>query len=144
MCRLASQGLGAESIAEGLAQAGYRPPKQAERWSRQAVRELLQRLGVRSPRTRARASLENHEWWLAALARRLGMPDTTLHAWVRRGWVRARQEPETQRWILWADAREVERLRQRRAVPAGYYSHQRWLDPALPAAHAHVTGELHC
>jgi DNA invertase Pin-like site-specific DNA recombinase len=41
--RLASQGLGAESIAENLAQAGYRPPKQAERFSRQAVRELLQR-----------------------------------------------------------------------------------------------------
>jgi hypothetical protein len=74
----------------------------------------------------------------------LSMPDTTLHAWVRRGWVQARQEPETQRWILWADTSEVERLRQRRAVPAGHYSHQRWLDTALPAAHAHLTGELHC
>jgi hypothetical protein len=118
--RRASQGLGAESIAEDLAHAGYRPPKQAERFSRQAVRELLQRLGVRSPRLRTRASLGHQEGGLADLARTLSMPDTTLDAWVRRGGVQARQEPETQRWILGAEASEVERLRQRRAVPAGH------------------------
>jgi hypothetical protein len=62
-------------MAEDLAQAGYRPPKQAERLSQQAVREWLQRLGVRSPRLRTRASLGHHEGWLADLARMLSMLD---------------------------------------------------------------------
>jgi hypothetical protein len=36
-----------------------------------------------------------------------------IHAWLRRGWVTGRQIASTQsHWILWADKKELERLRQ--------------------------------
>jgi hypothetical protein len=46
---LAQAGQRAGQIAECLAQEGYRPPKCAERFSRAAVLELMQRLGVIGP-----------------------------------------------------------------------------------------------
>ena len=46
----------------------------------------------------------------------LGMPQPTVHCWVRRGWIRGRKLPGTGgRWVLWADAEELERLRRLRA-----------------------------
>jgi hypothetical protein len=42
-------------------------------------------------------------------ARTIGMPDITLYDWVRRGWVKARQQPQPpRRWIVWADETEIE------------------------------------
>jgi hypothetical protein len=98
------------------------------------VQDLLRRLGVRHPRAefcskRPAPALGEHEWWLTDLAQALGMPPVTLYSWLRRGWVRARREEQApQRWILWADAAEVERLRERAQRPAGYYTRRLWLD----------------
>jgi DNA invertase Pin-like site-specific DNA recombinase len=132
LCEFTAEGLGSEQIAERLHQEGYRPPKQAERFSRQAVHELLGRLGLRRVRPRRRADLGEDEWWLADLERALDIPKATLHAWVKRGWVKARQQENSKRWIVWADEAEIERLKRRRALPAGHDSHQRWLDSASP------------
>jgi len=135
---LAQAGHPAGQIAERLAQEGYRPPKCAERFSRPAVRELMQRLGGHPPRTRRRATRAVHEWWVSALARTGGLPKTTLHPWRKRGWLQARWHAPTRRWSVRAEATELERLKERRALPPGDYRRRVWLDPAS----AHPTATL--
>jgi DNA invertase Pin-like site-specific DNA recombinase len=107
------EGMTVQSIAERLHQEGYQPPR-GERFGLQAVRDLRRRLGLSGrPRVRARAGLGPDEWWRSELTRTLGIPVGTLGHWIQRGWVRARQEPHgLRRWIVWADAAELERLRQ--------------------------------
>jgi DNA invertase Pin-like site-specific DNA recombinase len=125
---LAQAGQCAGQLAEYLAQEGYRPPKCAARFSRAAVLELMQRLGVHQPRARRRAALAAHEWWISDLARMVGIPTTTLHAGRQQGWLQARWHAQTHRWIGWADGAELARLTPRHAVPVGADSRQRWLD----------------
>jgi hypothetical protein len=55
------------------------------------------------------------------------MPPSSLLNWTRRGVVRARQERSgLQRWMVWADAAELERLRayRDRDIPAEH--RRRW------------------
>jgi DNA invertase Pin-like site-specific DNA recombinase len=132
---LVAEGLSTAEIAKALYREGMRPPKHAERFSRQAVSELLLRLGLRPARPRGRRNFgepapAEHEWWLSDLARALGMPAGTLHGWIRRGWVEAYQQRTSGRWIIQADEAEVERLRQLRSLPTGHHDHHRWLDYA--------------
>jgi hypothetical protein len=125
---LAQEGCSTAQIADRLASEGYRPPKQSGRFRRQAVHEVMQRLGVVQRRRRRRPQLAEHEWWLSDLQRLVGVPKSTLHAWRQRGWLQARWHSPTQRWVVWADTAELERLKQRHALPAGYYSRQQWRD----------------
>ena len=130
---LAGEGLPAAAIAARLNAEGFRPPKRREQFGRQGIQELLRDLGVRAGRPRAapRADLGADEWWVAELAQRVGMPLATLQNWVRRGWVRAWQQAQSpRRWVVWADATEVERLRQRHQRPAGYYTRRLWVGEA--------------
>ncbi len=133
---LADEGLRVEAIAEALNAEGYRPPKRHERFGRQGVLDLLHRLGVREQRSRSvqRDGLEEDEWWVPTLARQIGMPETTLHQWIRRGWVRAHQQGQPpRRWIVWADSAEVERLCDLHQRPAGYATRRLWVaDEELP------------
>jgi DNA invertase Pin-like site-specific DNA recombinase len=131
---LAAEGLTAEVIAQHLNEEGYRPPKRALHFGKEGVLALLQRLGVRMARSHSRKQeeLNENEWWLADLARQLDISGVTLYSWLRRGWLRARQEEHSRRWIVWADAAEVERLRQRHARPAGYYTRRRWVESLAP------------
>jgi len=127
---LAGEGLRPAEIAACLNAEGFHPPKRYERFGRQGVEDLLHRLEVAKKRSRSKThqGLGQHEWWLPALAQAIGMPAVTLYLWAYRGWLRARrQEQPPRRWIVWADAKEVERLRQRCQHPAGYYTRQRWV-----------------
>jgi hypothetical protein len=73
--------------------------------------------------------LSPHEYWLADLAREVPMPIATLHKWQRLGWVHSRMVPVASgRWALWADADELERLRQLRAYQ------RKWPEPRYPQA----------
>jgi hypothetical protein len=55
------------------------------------------------------------------------MPTVTLYNWVRRGWVKARQQSEfPKQWIIWADEVELERLKTHRQQPTGAILRQRW------------------
>lgn len=130
--QLAQQGYKAPAIADHLRQEGYHPPKTAERFRPETIRALLQQLGTRQPRPRRAAPLPPDDWWLADLARTLDMPGTTLHHWIQCGWVIARRHEANRHWIVWADSAELERLRQRRAVPVGDTHRQRWLDAPPP------------
>jgi hypothetical protein len=125
-----AEGLPAAAIAERLNTEGYRPPR-GERFGVQAIRVLRRQLGLSGhrPRRHARTGLGPDEWWRTELAHTLGLPTGTLDSWIERGWVRARQEPRgLRRWIVWADAAELERLRQFRQRPLDDAIRQRWLD----------------
>ncbi len=127
---LVAAGRGADAIAQHLNREGYRPPKRRERFGRQGVLELLHRLGLRKQRIRTtqRDDLAADEWWLADLAQRIGMPEITLHHWIRRGWVQAHQHAQPpRRWIVRADAAEVERLCELHQRPAGYHTRRLWV-----------------
>ncbi|MGF1524144.1 MAG: hypothetical protein ACFBSF_17635 [Leptolyngbyaceae cyanobacterium] len=126
--QLASAGLSVDEITQRLNQEGFYPPKRRQTFNSEGTRGLMQRLGLLPPRTpRSQETLAQHEWWLRDLAATLAMPSVTLYDWVRRGWVRARQESQyPHHWIIWADEVEVNRLRQHRQQPVGQILRQRW------------------
>ena len=61
------------------------------------------------------------EWLLSDLARKLDMPQATLHRWIRVGWVQARKLPTAGgHWVIWADAGELGRMARLRSCPRGW------------------------
>lgn len=107
-------------IAQTLNAEGWRPPKRRSTFNAGMVRQILHRRGASPPRPSSYV-LKESEWWMGDLARKLEMPQTTLHRWMCRGWVNARKlESENGRWLLWADADELTRLRRLRASPRSW------------------------
>jgi hypothetical protein len=125
---LAHEGYNITQITAVLAHEGFRSPKHARPFSRQSVIELMRRLGVHQPRRHRRPPLQEHEWWLSDLERELGKSNSTLHQWRKRGWLQARWHEHSKRWVAWADEAELQRLKERGALPAGEVSRQMWLD----------------
>ena len=75
---LAGQGLDSTAIAGQLAAEGFRTPRLHDRFHPGEIQHLIRRLGLRpgldhDHRT-DRGSLGPGQWWLAALAREIGMP----------------------------------------------------------------------
>jgi DNA invertase Pin-like site-specific DNA recombinase len=138
---LAQAGASTAQITASLAQEGLHSPKQGTPFSRQSVHELMRRLGVHQPRRRPRPLLSEHEWWLSDLKRVLGVANSTLHRWRKCGWLQARWHPQCKRWVAWVDEAELERLKQRCALPAGAESRKMWLDAQAchPAASLRLT-----
>jgi Recombinase zinc beta ribbon domain len=135
---LAGEGLGSAAIAGQLATEGFRTPRLHERFHDGEIQQLIRRLGLRPgldhDQHTDHGSLEPGQWWLAALAREIGMPTATLFGWLKRGWVTGRQDTRPPyRWIITADATEVERLRALHQLPAGYHNRRRWTGTAIPA-----------
>ena len=130
---LARQGLGSAAIAGQLAAEGFRTPRLHDRFHPGEIQQLIRRLGLRpgldhDHRT-DQGSLGPGQWWLAALAREIGMPAATLFGWLKRGWVTGRQDTRPPyRWIITADPAEVQRLRALHQLPAGYHNRRRWTD----------------
>jgi DNA invertase Pin-like site-specific DNA recombinase len=126
------QGVGKTSreIADRLNVEGFRPAKRRETFNAGMVRQLLSRRGRTGPRPKTlteESPLREHEWWLTDLARELGMPQPTVHSWLRRGWISARKLPGNHgRWILWSDPEDLDRLRRLRSCPQG------WSDEPYP------------
>jgi DNA invertase Pin-like site-specific DNA recombinase len=138
--QLAAQGHRARAIANRLHAEGFHPAKGRHRIGVSAITQLLHQLGYPRAVTRARIlpppgeEPGPHEWWLDDLAAELAMPPITLHTWIRRGWVHARQESRRpHRWIIHADSDQLAELRQRRSRPPGWYTRRRWADSAPPA-----------
>ena len=134
---LAGQGLDTTAIAGQLAAEGFRTPGLHDRFHPGEIQHLIRRLGLRpgldhDQRT-GQGSLGPGQWWLATLAREIGMPAATLFGWLRRGWVTGRQDTRPpRRWIITADSTEVERLRVLHQLPAGYHNRRRWTDTGTP------------
>jgi DNA invertase Pin-like site-specific DNA recombinase len=131
VAELHGAGRTAGEIAEALNREGHRPPKRRETYNKAMVQVLLARRGRSGPRPEEVTGEDprgNDEWWLSDLSRELGMPQPTVHSWVRRGWIRGRKSPGVRgRWILWADAGELDRLRRLRAY------RRTWPDETYPA-----------
>jgi len=134
--QLADDGHRAHAIARRLHAEGFRPAKGHDRIGITAIKQLLRELGYPPTSNRARITPPPgeqpgpDEWWLDDLAVELAMPPITLHSWLRRGWIRARQETTPpRRWILHADEHELAQLRQRRTRPPGWYTRRRWTSP---------------
>jgi hypothetical protein len=102
-------------IAECLNREGFIPPKRCGVFYPALVHKLLIRRGLASERT-YKGQLEPDEWWLQDLARVIPMSAHKLAYWARQGWLRARQTPAKHLWILWADRKEVNRLRRLAAL----------------------------
>ncbi len=113
--QLRREGNSAERIAEALNEEGYRTPKMRGDFHPELVRKLLSRRGLANEQRYA-GQLGPHEWWLTDLARAVPVSASKLTDWARRGWVTARQTPAQRLWVLWADRREVRRLRKLAAL----------------------------
>lgn len=130
---LAQTGMGMKRIAEQINAEGFRPPKRSQRFSAQSINDLLRRQGLlRYPGRTGHAPDEHlgeHEWRLPDLAATLDMPHATLHTWVHRGWVQGHRDDTPQHaWILHADPDDLDRLRELRQRPNGYYNRHRFLN----------------
>ncbi|MBA3558880.1 MAG: recombinase family protein [Gemmatimonadaceae bacterium] len=128
---LRSTGLAYGTVAEHLNREGFHPPKQTPRFHADLVSALVRRHNQTPVNSRSRIParlLKENEWLVIDLARELGMPKNTLHAWIRQGWVHVvRQLPGYRgRLICWADADELDRLRRLEQTNRG------WWDPPLP------------
>lgn len=123
-------------IARRLNAEGWRPAKRRATFNASMVADLLARQQPATPRPTPPAApwLERgpDEWALPELARRLDMPMVTLFSWLRRGWLKARRVEYAgrPRWLIWADASELERLRAQRHAP------RHWAHPPLLAGEA--------
>jgi len=142
---LAGQGLGNAAIAAQLAAEGFRTPRLHDRFHDGEIQQLIRRLGLRpgleDDQRTGHGSLGPGQWWLAALAREIGMPVATLFGWLQRGWVTGRQDTRAPyRWIITADSAEVGRLRALHQLPAGYHNRRRWTDDGTPDRHLEGQG----
>jgi DNA invertase Pin-like site-specific DNA recombinase len=117
-----------EAIAHQLETDGF-PPLRRGGWSRVSVQTLRHQLGLGTTHRRgsSREALGPDEWWAREVAERLSMSHSSLFTWIQRGLVRARKESGgLQRWIVWADARELERLRAYRHRDMAAEHRRRW------------------
>jgi len=122
-------------IADQLNREGFRPPKRRETFNGPMVRVLLSRHARTGKRPNAMEAhlLATNEWWFTDLTRHLDLPKPTLYSWLRRGWLHARQLPVTGgRWIIWADADELDRLCRLRRCPRSWHNQPQAAAPTKP------------
>jgi DNA invertase Pin-like site-specific DNA recombinase len=105
-------------IAAVLNTEGHRPALGRCGFTKDIVNRLLAPSAVPTEpkrRTSYADALGPDEWWLADLAAEVGIRYVSLHAWIRRGWVRARKVSSAAGMqAVWADTQELRRLRQLR------------------------------
>jgi DNA invertase Pin-like site-specific DNA recombinase len=134
---LAAAGCGTPAIAEQLNAEGLRPPKRTSRFTAAQVRTLMNQHGIRTPHRRGKllalTALGPDEWTVTALAGVLQMPTASVYNWIYRGWINARHHPQGKYWIITADDAELDRLRERRSRPLGYYTRARFTGDTPPA-----------
>ena len=115
--QLRGDGWTADAIAEALDREGYRAAR-SDGFTGHQVRQLLARFGRAGVPAGVRDPTDlpgTGEWWLPALAAELGVKPIVIHRWRWSGWLHAlRLRGENGRWIVRADADEVDRLRRLR------------------------------
>jgi hypothetical protein len=110
---LTDTGWSLEAIAHQLEADGFPPLRRGHRWGVPSVQTLRRQLGLSQTHRRgsSHAALGPDEWWAREVAERLALSHSSLCTWIEHGVVRARKEHGGwQRWIVWADAAELERL----------------------------------
>jgi DNA invertase Pin-like site-specific DNA recombinase len=119
---LRDRGLRAREIAEQLNRDGYRTPRKVEAFRRSDIETLVRSRGIARKRgedTQGRHNdMRENEWELEALADHLGVPPISLRHWCRKGWVVATKKGlGNRRWVIRADATELERLSRLKGYP---------------------------
>ncbi len=94
------------SIATQLNDEGYHSAK-GRTFTAPSVSQLWRKLRRGSTATNS-PPLTANLWRPSVLAKRLGVKDTTLNTWRRRGWIQA--EKIGKRWLYWADPPELNRI----------------------------------
>jgi hypothetical protein len=126
---LTGAGWSLDAIARPLEADGYPPLRSGQHWSVPSVQTLRRQLGLGNTRRRgsSRAALGPDEWWAREVAGKLDLSPSSLLYWIERGVVRARKENGGwRRWIVWADAAELERLRAYRRRDIAAEHRRRW------------------
>jgi hypothetical protein len=104
-------------IAERLNAEGFRPPKRTNRFTAGIVAKLTAQLGlVRRERFGSDTGLGPNEYRPSSLARKLGLSRDTVRRWLRSSWLNVRRDADGHH-VIWADARELARLRELHALP---------------------------
>jgi hypothetical protein len=138
MVELRDAGQIAIEIADRLNAEDFRLPRCDKRFSARIVQQLFCRAGLIGPHEDKAAKDElkkANEWWIEDLVRELKMPLVTLSNWCRKGWVHARKVTLAyRRWVIWADAEEIRRLRKLRKYrrPGPRYSNPKELTTPKP------------
>ena len=136
---LRNEGHTLAEVAAQLNREGFHPPKRSARFTGGILAGLLAKRECNGPRPRVVTTsgiLEEHEWFLTDLARKLGMPQATLHRWVRVGWVRARKLPTPGGyWVIWADAAELDRMSRIRTCSRGWSEEHLFAELTRPKPH---------
>lgn len=126
---LTQVGWSLEASARQLETDGYPPLRGGHGWSTVSVQTLRRQLGLGNTHRHghSREALGPDEWWVRDLADQLAVSRNSLFNWIERGLVRARQESSgLHRWIVWADAKAVERLQTYRHRDIGAEQRRRW------------------
>jgi DNA invertase Pin-like site-specific DNA recombinase len=135
--QLRAEKFSAPRIAAKLNEEGWRAPR-GGRFNDRMVRSVFYR-SQRRDRRPGLPTLEPGEWWLEDLASALKIPHPTLCRWARRGWVHAKRLPdEHDRWLLWADQEELDRLARLRKCPKTWHGKPR--EPELTRPKPKPTG----
>jgi DNA invertase Pin-like site-specific DNA recombinase len=126
---LTTAGWSLEAIAHQLKADGYPPLRRGQGWKAPSVQTLRRQLGLSQTHRHgsSRQALGPDEWWAREVAEQLAMPPSSLVNWIERGLVRARKERGgAHRWIVWADAAELERLHAYRHRDIAAEHRRRW------------------
>jgi recombinase/recombinase-like zinc beta ribbon protein len=111
------QGLSTTQIAVQLHQEGFRPAKGGP-LTPEIVRNWLSRYGISSQRKALSIKLSSNEWTIPDLMARYRLSDSTIHGWIRRGEVQARQLGDAgSRWIIQALPQKLDQLASSRRTP---------------------------
>jgi len=123
---LHKEGHTAEETANTLNAEGFTPIDPTKTFNRDMIRDIRLKLGLRGDLSNP-SLLRPGEARLHDVAQALDMPWQTLREWAVRGWVHARQTRGQKLWLIWADDKELARLRELRASKShgiqGYASH---------------------
>jgi DNA invertase Pin-like site-specific DNA recombinase len=124
VAQLRAEKFSAPKIAAKLNEEGWRAPR-GGRFNDHMVRSAFYR-SRRRDRRPGLPALEPGEWWLDDLGHALQIPQPTLYRWARRGWVHAKRlSGEHNRWVLWADQDELDRLARLRKCPKTWHGKPR-------------------
>lgn len=111
---LKSAGLSSRQIAVQLQDEGFRPAK-GKAITPEIVRNWISRQRLTQTNKMTQPSLRSDEWTIPDLLDRFKLPSSTVHSWIRRGEVKARQiGGHGGRWIIQASTQELQRLINRR------------------------------
>lgn len=108
---LALAGERSPAIALQLAKEGYMKPRTQGPFDASSINQLLNG-DDRSRKQLHEPDLGPNQWRAADLSQKLGINTKKLKDWGVRGWVNTIQRPFGRCWIFWADADELQRLRQ--------------------------------